>query len=830
MVKKKTSISFLLIKKLLRSAKENWKQFLSIIAISFLAVCLFSGLTSNALNFQSRVSDLYSETNFADIYITTTGNGDLSSDKIMEVTGVETAEERTYLPFNTPISTKSANLIIEDEDNTLSQPKIINGTSGFLIMNSFSNSHSIFPNDYLNMTFKNYFKNEAMESLLYILSKNVLQDKTDVFSQDDIDVSCQVTGTMYHPEGIQSSDFSSSVAVTNPKTIQKAFMKVLEENYDVTTINTILQLSHITGGGKYTNVDQILSDFFSSAKNQILVTGAVGTDLEILNENIKDKIKNEFSDVTVIISTQSSNLAPSLAVSQDVDQAMKLTYVFPVIFFLVSVLVILTTLSQMIMKERTQIGCLKAVGVKKGKIYFHYISYGFLLCFIGGVLGFFIGPLLLPNVMEIKYNLLWDIPSSTPKFFHVISIIITLSLLLLASLVSFLVSHSVISEKPVDTLRAKAPKHQAAKSKPGKITSHISIPIKMAFRNIFKDKVKTVMVILGTLGCTALLVCGFGIMDTLNYGVSQSYSVQENVDITVSLSSYKEAEYLELTGLDNVQRVEKVINYPVSISTSDYLKDTYITMLEDDSSCFNVAYSNTGLTIDQTTAEALHLSEGDIVTLSINNEQYEEKVEHIFETSLLFGVFVSQSKYSSLSLSPSAYWITVKDHSTIESTSSYLKENYNFSSVRSQDEMFSYANDLLSSITTMTNVVKIFAILLSIVVIYNLTSLNISERARVIATMKVLGFNFKEISKTIITEIIIDTLVGSFIGLFLGFPMCYLVLSINKTTLLTFLYHINITSYIIAFGISVVTALLVNIILCLRIKKIKMVESLKSVE
>ncbi|MFA6862010.1 MAG: FtsX-like permease family protein, partial [Bacilli bacterium] len=237
-----------------------------------------------------------------------------------------------------------------------------------------------------------------------------------------------------------------------------------------------------------------------------------------------------------------------------------------------------------------------------------------------------------------------------------------------------------------------------------------------------------------------------------------------------------------------------------------------------------------GLTIDETTANDLGIKEGDQIKLVINNVEYEKTVDTVFTTSLLFGIYDSKDYYTDLALSPSNYWITVKDDSLSQQTTETIKEKFPAMTVKSFQDTKDYANQLMSSIASMTNVVKIFAILLSIVVIYNLTSLNISERARDIATMKVLGFNFKEISTTLVTEIMIDTFIGSLIGLAVGYPMCVLVLVVNKTTLLTFLYHINVATYFIAFAISYGTALLVNYLLCLRLKNIKMVESLKSNE
>ena len=144
--------------------------------------------------------------------------------------------------------------------------------------------------------------------------------------------------------------------------------------------------------------------------------------------------------------------------------------------------------------------------------------------------------------------------------------------------------------------------------------------------------------------------------------------------------------------------------------------------------------------------------------------------------------------------------------------------------------MMTRAHEIMSSIELMTDVIKIFAILLCIVVIYNLSSLNISERTRDIATMKVLGFKFKSIASTLTIELMVDAVIGGLLGLLFGFPMTYMVLSVNITSLLTFMYHIYWYSYMYGFLVTGGTALVVSLFLNKKIKKVKMVESLKSVE
>ena len=810
--------SNLLFKKLIRSVKTNYKQFLSVIAISFLAICLFCGLTSNAKNLENRVNYLYEQTDVADIYLTTTSNEHLDINHIENIPGVSKVEERLYYPVS--CEKKTLYLISYENEPTLSHPMLLEGESGFLVTDSYLKTFELNIGDEMTISIDNIlseFKGIDLNSL----NEYKLEDGIDLVNSEKLEFKVEVTGTMMHPEGVETSSFSPSVVVTNHKTILNSFLDLIIANYD---------LDRFLDDHPLDQSEETKSDIIHKISNQLLIKGDGSVEIEELNKNIRDYAEKETSTY-VISSTPFKNLRCSEAIAQDVTQASKLTYVFPVIFFLVSILVILTTLSQMILKERMQIGALKAIGVSKGQIYLHYISYGAMLCFIGGILGFFIGPLIIPKVMDIKYDLLWDIPKGHLNFFNPMSIVMTLVMIALAGLVSFLVSRGEINEKPVDSLRPKAPKDKKERtSKDNALTKHVSLETKLACRNIARNKLKSFMVVLGTLGCTALLVCGFGIMDTLNYGVNMALNEQITRDMHVVPFKYDESELNELRSIEGVTRIEEVVTTQVTLS-SDYSYQTVnLNLLEDDSNCFNIPYYTDGLTIDKTTADNLEIKEGDVVTVVINQKTYEREVKHIFETSLNFGIFCNYKCMDEVTIKPTSYWMSLSEDADKDAIEKHLKEDFEFVQVLSRQDYLTMADDLLGSIKIMTNVVKIFAILLAVVVIYNLTSLNINERSRDIATFKVLGFNSKEIRKTLVVEIMLDTIVGAFIGLFFGLPICMLVLSINKTNLITFLYHIEWYTYLIAFVISALTALVVNLLLCLRTNKIKMVESLKSVE
>jgi putative ABC transport system permease protein len=843
MTERKESVSRILFKELLRSIKGNLKQFFSVIAISFLAVCLFSGLTSNAYNLRSRADELYRESNYADLYVTTTGleEGDLEA--VQGLNNVTSAEKRAQ--FVMTRDRRAVNVLICPDSNILSVPMMVQGEKGFVIADSYLTANFLNLGDTITLDCNNYLLTSYPDIGKQMETYGLLKGSENPLASSSVQISFTITGTMLHPEAVKTSKYmSTTVMYTDPDTMEKALFSFLDAYYDTSALSDLLYLKDKM------NLQQEIASFVSRSYNQLL---ADSSDKEASIKAITDYFSvqkpQEGKKNNLVIAIKKESLSCYKGLQQDIDQALKLTFVFPVIFFLVSLLVILTTISQIIIRERMQIGSLKATGVKRSQIYLHYVSYGFFLTLIGTVLGFFIGPLFLPDVMNIKYKLLWDIPAAHARYFYpeymptsMMAIAMAVGLLLVAALVSFLVSYSVVKEKPVDTLRPKVPKYKAAKDRdkvllaPFKAISSKLLSFKMAVRNMSRNKVKTTMVVLGTLGCTALLVCGFGVMDTLDNCLANDYELNMTRDILATPDVHSEKLFLEISQLSGVKRAEEVIVYPITLDYEDSSSDTYATLMEEDSLCFHVPYGvDGGVTIDKTTAEHLGCGVGDQVKAVINGSVYERKVTYIFTSSSQHGIYDLSSDFSEAKLTVNNYWITCQDSKDASEVKAAIKDQYGSSfsadsSLMTQDEYFAFADELLSAVRIMTRVVEIFAILLAAVVTYNLTSLNIAERTRDIATMKVLGFRTLEINRTLIEEIMFDTLIGTSIGLFFGLPMCELVMMVNQNEFITYLYHITALTYVIAILVSLGSAFLVNLLLTSRTKKVKMVESLKSVE
>lgn len=794
----------ILFKKTLRAVKSNYKQFISIIMISFLAICLYTGLTANHLFFAKKVNTLYKMSNMADVYLTYQKVTTDDENYIETLENITIMETRTIIYGNLPDDSMS--ILINQKDSVLNVPHIISGEKGFLISKNLADKLGIKINEEITIEIPNNFL-DTIKNLGYDLSPLVKEGKTNILEGDVIDLKVKVTGFMLHGEGVANSSFTSSVSYTDYEYLEQAIIDLLDENYE-----------------------SLVSALFKQNYNKLVYANQI-----LVKTKNPDKIINsvtsnyEGTDSNLILALSLNNLSSNQSVMQDVNQAKKLTLVFPAIFFLVSILVISTTLSQMIYKERTLIGTMKAIGVSKTKIIFHYASYGLVLCLIGAVLGVIIGPLIIPRVMNIKYALLWELPNIKQDIFHLEYLGCILLLLFLATLVSFVVCHNEVNLLPVESMRPKAPKVTKTIIKSNHQSSNKQISFKMAIRNIYRNKIKSLMVIIGVAGCTALLVCGFGIMDTLNYGVDYDFNHLIKKDITITYVTGNDKSHKEdLKTINGIKNIEEVILYPIKV-TAKTVEDTNIYLLEENSAFFKGNYQKNGVMISKELAKSLGVKIGSEITITLNGKTTKRVVDEIFDSCITFGIIDVVTNYDNLP-APTQTWININNEKNINDILTIIKDKSYVSKAYSREESLENANNLLNNIKTMTNVVKVFAILLAVVVIYNLTALNMKERTRDIATMKVLGFNKREINRTLVFEIMMLTLLGAFIGLFFGYPILVLVLKVNTTKLLNFMYHIYFKTYLISFLISSVTSLIVNLVLVQKTKNIPMVESLKSTD
>lgn len=836
----------LLRKKMVRESLHDWSQFLAIILIGGIAVTLFVGLLSNAQSLSDRVETFYQQGNAADIYVTT-----------KEYSWLDEGNIKSYLSENDQIESRfESTCSLEGKGSyaaiSPTLPSISKATEFYDVSNSQSDTHFFVLDKMLSKNYgsgvsnKLYSVGDKMEMTLPLGS--AISQKTassldsylkdggqNVLAKDTLSLSFTVTSFASMPENITKASYNSSTFFLDKASFRSELNALLNVNYTETGVDLIQGALGFYSDSQYEKPDNF------PQSNQYLIALEDKTKRDEIEDNIAAffKGKGEVRSNLLAITDRSSN-PWSIAIDTDVLESRQLTFVFPFVFFFTALLVILTTISQIIIKERTQIGTMKALGLTKGEIYWHYISLSLLLVGIGIAIGCILGPIIIPAIMGQKYDILYSLPARTFFVFPWWQALLTAVIFLgTAALVTFLVCHKEVNLSPAQSMRNVPISFKGGQKAVKKKQGSIKLSLKMAFRNIRVNPVKSVMVISGVLGCTALLVCGFGIEDTLNYGISNDMSTFYDCDVNVTYASTSLTQKDKLLSADGVYKTEEFLatsssfSYQEEGSSKTTGFSSTLRFYEDDSEYFLVDYPAGTVAISNKVSSELGAKQGDLISFTYNGGTFSKEVGVVYEAFTFHGVCLHYSDLPNEFPDGHLYsgaFVDIKEGYSSHEVASSLAEVAGVSAAKSQDDMSSDIRDIMSGVYIMTNAVKVFAILLAVVVLYNLALLNFRQRQRDIATLKVLGFSQGEIALSLLAETMTLTGVGVLGGLALGYPFMYLVLYVNRVSLVEFLYHVYPITYLYGFLISFVVAFLVNLWLSNLTRKVQMVESLKSVE
>lgn len=528
--------------------------------------------------------------------------------------------------------------------------------------------------------------------------------------------------------------------------------------------------------------------------------------------------------------------------------------VFPIFFFLVAALVCMTTMSRMIDEQRTQIGVLKALGYSKNQILSKYIFYSGSSAVIGGIIGFFGGTYLFTWVIWEAYGMMYGF--SDVIFVHDW---LTGGLALIAAIIcsvgtTLYSCYHEFSQVPAELIRPKAPaagKRIFLERLPF-IWNRLKFLHKVSARNIFRYKKRFFMMVLGICGCTALLVTGLGIRDSIKNVVATQYGEIYHVDYSVtfnkSMSPDNEEDFLSDCKdiVDNTMflytsTVEarsgasvKSVNL-VAASESEPISD-FIDLHNDDGK-LNYPKSGEGI-INSGLADILDIEVGDDITV-YDSEQKEitVNVTGICDNYVYNYLYINDETfadiYGEMEIN-SAYIIGKKSESgELENphrTGEALMNASHVSAVSVTSDFKERIDNMMISLDYVIALVVLCAGALAFIVLYNLTNINITERIREIATIKVLGFYPRETSSYVFRENVVLTAISAIIGLPLGTALHAFVMSQIKIDLLTFDVHIEPLSYLIGVVGTFAFAMIVNVVMYYKINKISMTESLKSIE
>lgn len=536
------------------------------------------------------------------------------------------------------------------------------------------------------------------------------------------------------------------------------------------------------------------------------------------------------------------------------DRMDGISKIFPAFFLIVAALVCLTTMTRMVDEQRGVIGTYKALGYTKGKIAIKYLAYAFIAGIVGSTLGCLIGMHLFPSVIFTAWNLMYTLPSLVFEPQPILAIVSSVCVIGVTLMAAGFACYKDLKEVPASLMRPKAPKNgkKIMIEKINFIWSRFSFTMKVTARNIFRYKKRFFMTIIGISGCTALLLAGFGIKDSISQIVEIQYNEISQYDALIKLDneaslkdrkatikaidSYKtNQDTLALTSLNASATVGKDENSITIMIPDDKNVDAFIS-LRTRRSHEVLTLNNKGAIISEKLAKNLDASVGDTIKVTFDdNKKYDIYVSGICENYVGHLIYMTPSYYKQLTTKNiSENTVLVKMNKASASSEASLGNHFvkdkNIASITFYRGVAKTFEDTISSISFVTYVLIGAAGLLAFVVLYNLTNVNISERLREIATIKVLGFYDLEVASYVYRENIFLTLIGSLVGCLLGALLHQVIMDMAEMSDIMFGRNINFISYVYAIFITMGFSMIVNFAMYNKLRKIPMVESLKSVE
>lgn len=778
-----------LLKETIVCMVKTSKRFISILVIVLLGVGFFAGIRAVAPDMKNTLDDYYEKTNMYDIYIASNyGIREDIIDKLQKKYDIEAVYN--FDAITTKKEDYATKIISYDKNNQINTPKLVKGKM---------------PEAIDEVVIDNHYRNEIK-----------MGDKLTIDSELIKNNTVTVTGYVESPLYISAERDSTNLL---SGTID--YYLYMNDDNIISPVKTAAYIKLNTDESR-----------FSKKYEEIVKTA---------KKDIKKTLKEEKqTDEKWYVLDIDSN-AGFYQYEQDTQRIDNVAKVFPLVFFIVAVLICLTTMTRMVEEERSQIGTLKALGYSDISIMFKYILYAALATIIGSMIGVAIGYRILPDLCFEMYKNMYRLGNIKLSYYSSLTFQGMMIALLCTLGATIYTCRKTLKESPANLLRPVAPP-------PGKrvlleriklVWNHLSFSYKVTVRNVFRYKKRFLMTITGIAGCTGLILAGFGLKDCIVKMVPHQYEDIFSYQAKINLNEEKTNETVDkIKENKRIKDILEVHEESITIDNKDTNQSVTLVIPKDNPKEFiklqdrktEEQYNLTdGLIITEKLAKLLEVEENDILKFS-GTDTYKEKVAHITENYLFHYIYLPKSSYKQDEYN--IVLIKTKNMTEKEEKelANELKEIPGVSSITFTSSTRHVFDDTMDSFAYVSLILIVSAGALAFVVLYNLSSVNISERRRELATIKVLGFYDKEVYQYINRENTILTLIGILLGLGTGNILTMYIIKTCEIDMLMFDTTIAWPSYLYAILITMSFAILVNIILYFSLKKIDMIESLKSIE
>ena len=787
---------------MIRDILHNKSQFLTIFLMVLIGVMVYVGIESYMDGMIQTADTFYTENNLQDLNVLGTNLTIDDLNKVKKIDHVNDAERKLVVTGIDASKDDKTYLISFIESNNISKFYVVDGVEfdankkGVWLDNFYAKENNLHVGDTISIKYDTFTLNETILGLI-----NVPDHLYDTSDASELVPNRKKFGFVYLSSNEIPEDYIKSMVMKEMKiTDIKTFDKYVKDfNYkDYIPYNYIM-------------VDVDNKDNVSKVKN-----------------DIEDNIKSALAIVKI------EDTSSYVMYQGEIDEGASYVGIFSGLFLFIAMLSVITTMTRVVKKQKLQIGTLKALGFKNSKISGHYIGYGFWISLFGAICGIILGRFFIGNIFIGLEMSFFEIPNGKAVINNM-SYVVAACVVVVVSLITYLTCRKELKKIPAESLRNELPKvkNGSLNLTTKKLFRKMNFSSKWNLRDIIRNKFRTITGVVGIVGCCTLIVCAFGMLNSMNHFIKLQFEGLYDFDYKLTLNeNISEKDLKELTdkygnSTSQTLGIEIKDSNGNRVANNIFVDDSNnLVRFQNSKDKFININDNTGIYVTSKLAENNNYKLGDIVTWHIYGDStyYESKIVGFNKDPQNQNITVTRSYLESLNVK------YTPDSLYTKSDLKGVKEIDGVSLIQDKNALKESMESMLSMMKEMIILIIFFAILLGAIIIYNMGILSYSEKEYQFATLKVLGFKDKKIKKIFIQQNLWITALSVIIGLPSGY---YLTSWLFKACLddnFDFGVYINITTYIIATVGTFLVSYLVSKFLARKVNKIDMVSSLKGNE
>ena len=788
----------MLKKKMFRDIKQNLSQFITIFLMVLIGVMVYVGIEAYMDGMTSAADNFYKNNNIQDLNVM--GNlSDKDLDKIKSLDNVKDAEKKLVVNAIDKDNKDKTYLLSFIDSNNISKFHIMDGEKfdvnkkGAWVDNFYAEKNNLKVGDTIKIKYDTFSLEEKILGLI-----NVPDHIYDVKDESELVPNRENFGFVYLSVNEIPESYIKDLVMKEMKiTDEKIFDKYVKDfNYK-----------------EYIPYNYIMVDV-NKKKNVTSV-----------KEDIEDNVSNAKAIVKI------EDTLSYQRYQGEIDEGASYVGIFSGLFLFIAMLSVITTMTRVVKKQKLQIGTMKALGIKNSKIVMHYVGYGFFVSLAAAIVGIILGKYFIGTFflnMEMDY---FEVPNGVPVV-KPLSYLVALLVVMVVSFITYLTCRKELFKKPAEALRNEVPNVKVSSlnlSTKG-IFKKLNFSSKWNYRDILRNKFRTVTAVVGIVGCCMLIVCAFGMLNSMNHFIKLQFEDLYNFNYKLSLNTnIKDDELKVLTDKygDNTSEtltIETKIGKEREANTIFVTNAGNLVRFQNENGEFIKINKNDGVYVTRKLADQKNLKVGDTIKWHMYgvNKYYESKIVGLTKDPQVQNLTMTKEYLESLD-------IDYKPDSLYTNTDlKGVKDIKNVSLVQDIDELKNSLESMLSMMKSMIMLIIVFAIGLGAIIIYNMGILSYSEKQYQFATLKVLGFSDKKIKKIFVQQNNWITVLSIIIGLPTGYYMTSWIFKSVIADNYDFSAYINLSTYLIAIIGTILVSTIVSRMLSKKVNKIDMVSAMKA--